>query len=380
MGSEISAAVEAKFPAENIPKGKLQAFIRELLPPTLENYQNPEIIYNIVAIVKSQVSYDKDALLQIFAEYFSDPVESKLGETQTQIEYYMSDSNLAQDKFFNEKIRGASEGYISMEYLMKCQKLMKQTTSVQQMVAAIRNSSILEYKDLTFRRTGNSSVPELVAAKKSTVPKELPSLLYKVVTDGDEEVKCTWKDIKTAFSEKHPDIELQYTRFQVNEGTLGINGMTRDELLVDIGELTANGITFRVEKLAGDDLTDFFKKHGSHFDLCRKGKRETVREARHSQHTLGGKSFKNAKKILSYLKSIQNATTNGSEVEPKYVPILLDLLKLHPNWGSKYSEEDTKSFAVDKHPDYSETRCFFVIKQSGDREDFSMHKCLGKLK
>jgi len=68
----------------------------------------------------------------------------------------------------------------------------------------------------------------------------------------------------------------------VNEGTLGINGMTRDELLVDIGELTANGITFRVEKLAGDDLTDFFKKHGSHFDLCRKGKRETVREARHS--------------------------------------------------------------------------------------------------
>ena len=379
MGSEISTAIEAKWPGENIPKGKLQAFIREILPTTLENYQNAEILYNIVAIVKSQVSYDKDALLQIFAEYFSDPVESKLGDTQTQIEYYMSDANLTHDKFFNDRIRTSSDGYISMEYLVKCQKLMKQTTSVQQMVTAIKNSSLLEYSDLTFRRVDNKPVPELVVTKKEVVPKELPSILYKVFTE-EEETKATWKDIRSAFAEKHPDIELQYTRFQINEGTIGINGMTKDELLVDIGELTAAGTAFRLEKLQGDGLTDFFKKHGSHFDLCRKGKKETVKQARHAQHTLGGKSFKNSKKILSYLKSIQNATTNGSEVEPKHVPLLLDLLKLHPNWGSKYCEEDTKSFLVDKHPEYSETRCFFVIRQNGEREDFSMHKCLGKLK
>ena len=53
MGSEISAVIEAKFPEEAIPKGKLQAFVREIVPPTLVNYQNPEILYNIVAIVKS---------------------------------------------------------------------------------------------------------------------------------------------------------------------------------------------------------------------------------------------------------------------------------------------------------------------------------------
>lgn len=120
MGSEISAAIEAKFPGEDIPKGKLQAFIREILPATLENYQNAEILYNIVATVKSQVTYDKDSLLTILAEYFSDPVEATLAETQTQLEYYMSDANLAQDKFFNAKIQEAPEGYISMEYLMKC--------------------------------------------------------------------------------------------------------------------------------------------------------------------------------------------------------------------------------------------------------------------
>lgn len=166
----------------------------------------------------------------------------------------------------------------------------------------------------------------------------------------------------------------------MNEGTIGVNGMTKDELLTDIGELTAAGTVFRVEKLAGDDLTDFFKKHGSHFDLCRRGKKETIKKSRRSEHTLGGKPFKNAKKILSYLKSIQNVTTNGSEVEAKHIPLLLDVLKLHPSWGTKYSVEDTKSFVVDKHPEYSETRCFFVVKQDGSKEDFSMHKCLGKLK
>ena len=52
MGSEISAAIEAKW-VEDIPKGKLQGFIREILPTTLEHYQNAEILYNIVATVKS---------------------------------------------------------------------------------------------------------------------------------------------------------------------------------------------------------------------------------------------------------------------------------------------------------------------------------------
>lgn len=120
----------------------------------------------------------------------------------------MSDANLVQDKFFNEKISGASEGYISMEYLMKCRKLMEQTHSVCQMVTAILASTALEYNALTFRRAENKAVPELSPSKNpSNVPKELPSLLYKVVTD-EEEVKATWKDIRKAFEEKHPEVEL----------------------------------------------------------------------------------------------------------------------------------------------------------------------------
>jgi hypothetical protein len=161
---------------------------------------------------------------------------------------------------------------------------------------------------------------------------------------------------------------------------VGLNGMTKDEKMSEIGTLTVNEIEFRVEKLEGQELIQFFKDHGSHYDLCRKGKRETKKKERQSMHNLGGISFRNGKKVQTYLKAVQNQTRNGAEVEAKYFRVLVDVLKLHPNWPAKFSAYEIKGFAVDKHPEYPETRCFFLVKADGEKEDFSLNKCLGNLK
>lgn len=56
---------------------------------------------------------------------------------------------------------------------------------------------------------------------------------------------------------------------------------------------------------------------------------------------------------------------------------LLELVKLHEKGEEKL--KGLKSFTVGFHPEYEETRCFFIVKKDGTKEDFSLTKCLAKL-
>ena len=38
-----------------------------------------------------------------------------------------------------------------------------------------------------------------------------------------------------------------------------------------------------------------------------------------------------------------------------------------------------KGFEVGEHPDHPKTRCFFVSKGDGQKEDFSITKCIANL-
>ena len=54
-----------------------------------------------------------------------------------------------------------------------------------------------------------------------------------------------------------------------------------------------------------------------------------------------------------------------------------ELLSYHDN--SEVKQKDFKHFVVDVHPKYMDTRCLFVVKNDGSREDFSVVKCIDKL-
>ncbi len=51
-------------------------------------------------------------------------------------------------------------------------------------------------------------------------------------------------------------------------------------------------------------------------------------------------------------------TCNGFDVDTRCKEILTDVLKLHPEYLAKSSI--IKSFAVDNHEVYTDTRCFFI--------------------
>jgi len=57
--------------------------------------------------------------------------------------------------------------------------------------------------------------------------------------------------------------------------------------------------------------------------------------------------------------------------------MLVELLKFHEKKDEKLKDLDY--FTCDVHPVYNETRCFFVVRKDGSREDFSFTKSLVRL-
>ena len=57
--------------------------------------------------------------------------------------------------------------------------------------------------------------------------------------------------------------------------------------------------------------------------------------------------------------------------------MLLELLGFHDKKDAK--KDGLKHFTVGTHPEHPETRCFFIVKEDGKKEDFSCVKCIKNL-
>ena len=69
-----------------------------------------------------------------------------------------------------------------------------------------------------------------------------------------------------------------------------------------------------------------------------------------------------------------NLKENGSKLEGYDEEFLKVLLSNHEKHDDKM--KDFEHFSVDTHPDYPNTRCFFVVRKDGSKEDFSMSRCV----
>jgi len=50
------------------------------------------------------------------------------------------------------------------------------------------------------------------------------------------------------------------------------------------------------------------------------------------------------------------------------------IFKFHKNYENK--SKNLSHFTVGVHPTYTETRCFFIVKDDETKEDFSVNKCI----
>lgn len=94
--------------------------------------------------------------------------EEKKSAIKTQIEYYLSDKNLEHDSFFHQKITADPNGYLDLEFFLKCNKCKNAGWTIDDLKEGIKLSQEIELDkdEKKVRRKDNKPLPELVLLTK----------------------------------------------------------------------------------------------------------------------------------------------------------------------------------------------------------------------
>ena len=327
--------------------------------------------------------------------------KNKLNEICSQMEYYLSDQNLAKDSFFHQKISSDVNGYIDLNFFLKCNKIIKAGWSKEDLKNGIKLSNELELDNTTerVRRKDNKALPELTLLnkkrkksedKENTNEKEKeenePTIL-KITTK--EECNIKWKDILNEFKKENPVLNVNYGRFKINEGHISVL-LKQDEEIKFKNKLKLEETEFNIELCEGDDLINFWKNHGEHYKNCIKEKKNN-KNGKKTKKTaiknnknyleipieLGNEKYNNISLIKQLGRKILNETKDGEKIEGKNEEFLKNIFKYHHNYEDK--NKDFDYFTTGKPKDFNFSRCFFVVKKNGQKEDFSIQKCIETL-
>ena len=350
-------------------------------------------------------------------EKISDEVKE---EIKTQVEYYLSDENLKKDAFFHGLISSDANGYLDIDFILKCNKIKKKGWSKDDLINGIEISDLLELdkSKKRVRRKNNLKLPELTLLnrkrkkeekkdeekkdeekkeekekeevkkpKKEEEKKEFnkdDKTILKITSDEISSVY--WKTIFAEFKKLNPELNVDYGRFKDNQGHIGIilkEGQNLENINL-IKNFEIEGKKFNVEKCEGESLDNFWKEHGSHYEYCisqrekhNKTKEKKVMKKKKyldDKITLGGKEYCNLDVVKNETKKILNKYKDGEKVDNDDKNFLMDLLKYHHNYEEKIKNMDY--IIVDKNEKFKFSRCFFIVDKEGNKNDFSIKKCI----
>jgi lupus La protein len=124
-----------------------------------------------------------------------------------QVEHYFGDYNLTRDKFLLEKIK-EDDGWISMEVMLKFQRLIKISTDVKLILESLKksDSGLLEVDEekLRIRRSPSKPLPEVDDATAAQAK-------LSVYVKGFEKEKTTLDDL-LQFFEKYENVVNVFMR------------------------------------------------------------------------------------------------------------------------------------------------------------------------
>ena len=138
-------------------------------------------------------------------------------------------------------------------------------------------------------------------------------------------------------------------------------------------------------------MKEFWSEQGGHYNFCiqnklraakkaakarNQEKREGVKRAKTS-YKIAGQYYLDINKVRSKSRAIMNLKEDGEKLEGNDVEFIKELLQLHHKAEEKLRDFD--AFEVGVHPQFEKTRCFFVVRKDGSKEDFSVTKCIQAL-
>ena len=196
-----------------------------------------------------------------------------------QIEYYLSDENLQHDSFFHKKISEDPNGYLDLEFFLKCNKCKNAGWTLDDIKNGIKLSDKIELdkEEKKVRRKDNKALPELVLLSKKRKKEEEekeekePVVLIFTCTEPNN---SKWKDVCKVFEEENKELNIIYKRFKDTTGHFVISPNEGDEEEIKFKDtFTCDDIEYKVRKCEGEDLINFFKDHGEHYQMCVKKKK-----------------------------------------------------------------------------------------------------------
>ena len=323
--------------------------------------------------------------------------KEKYKNIKAQIEYYLSDKNLCKDEFFHKLIKNSENGYIDVNIFLKCNAIKKNNYTINDIIEGIKLSNELELDDsLTKIKRKNNILPELELLKKkrnkekkeenikeniSIVNKNINPSLYSI--NSDKPNKFHIKDLIKEFKYENPTIEILYSRY-VND---------KDYICFDDSNLTEkinphfdlNDINFTVCKI--QDENEIKKFWDSSLDLYNKYLKINEKKQNKINNTkirflkhkvkLGNEMYNEIKKIKERIKMIRNEYKNNEKILGNDGDILYDLLRFHHNFREKI--KDFEYFTIGNSKGYKYLKCFYIVKTTGEKIDFSINKCLDNL-
>ena len=217
---------------------------------------------------------------------------------------------------------------------------------------------------------------------------------YTAKVASGEEFKVDWKCVEKAIKESFPKLKLIYSRMDPHGGHVAFSQLRiKRNLLEDLCKtpLTIQERQFTFAQTEGEDLKEFWQKQGGHYQFCiqnrlraarkqarmrQQEKRESVKRAK-VEYEIAGVFYHDINKVKSKSRAILNLKKDGEKIDGNDADFLKELLEMHDKSEAKL--KDFESFEVGVHPKYEKTRCFFVVRNDGTKEDFSVTKCIQNL-
>jgi hypothetical protein len=300
-----------------------------------------------------------------------------------QIEYYLSDDNLKYDKFFHEKISGSADGWLEVSLVLSCNKMKAMRATKEDVLAALKGSKIEVKEDsLYIRRPGNLSLPTLESRpqhqKKSVAHAHDGGVIavFKAIP-----AEQSWMQLKEKLREKLPNkVQLWYVSEVTDKSTCTVAAapFENDQQFFEELQLEVGGAKITSEVAQGDVLQQCIKVLPKHIKDKREKEAKKRQKERNRPIVVGQQRFVNVSALRSRVKEILNSRSDGESLksEGSDFKLIRALLDFHPKGSDKSKGMVGIKVAKSSHGD---SRCFYMVKDDGQEEDFSAQKCLSAI-
>jgi len=336
-------------------------------------------------------------------------MEQDHAELIKQLEYYLSDKNLEYDEFFYNKVQDGTDGFVELGLFLNCNKIKKLKVDHEDIQNAVEKSEVLElredkhalrrkdrhlpeYKGLLKKRSVQKSEanasPSKAKEQTQEAPKDEGFVCWVLYIPDSSNLPKNGKLIEETIGEQYEMVVPFARTGKVCGGHLCFDRNGEDNEKIE--KLVNNGFEFEgnhveVVEANGKEMNYFHKEYRPLLEKIvkkkfgkklskKKEKNADAKKRYDGEVEFLGKKYQNVSMFTQVFKNLLSKTKNGGTVDSKNTELLTELVKHHEKSEEKLQE--LESFTVDYHPVYKQTRCFFIVKKDGSKEDFSLHKCL----